>query len=328
MRCSAVAVEVQKLGNDVVFLVSDEASEHLVKAQGFDVAVLGGDSNCFNAFGGEKLMSFAVKHDARALLIDSYAVTESFFDVLAVMAGASSIRTVYIDDAYTFEEGIVYMPTMWPVDMIVSYTFGFDEEDYESVYGDLRRCAVGPRFAPVRSEFFGLPRAELPDAVHVLVTSGSTNPNHSLERLVNALIEYDSSMSLDVVIGRQAIYEGPSGDNINAFHDVKDMASLMRSATFAITAAGSTLYELCATGTPSIALPMFENQIRNVNGFLDLGLGMGVRDMDWDESAVLALVDDMKNDGHLRQAISSAARFAVDGKGAHRIAQILCENHN
>lgn len=324
MRCSAIASEIQQLGADVMFLVSDEKSENLVKMQGFDCMVLGGNADQLNAIDGELLASFAINNNAKAVLIDSYAVTSDFFDSLAYSLKAHCVNKVYLDDAYTYKKGIAYTPVVWPVDTVVNYTFGFSEDDYSSIYGDATRCAIGPQFAPLRVEFSGIPRMNPSNKCHILITTGSTNPKCSLERLVSAVMNYDTDIYLDVIVGQQASYDGPVGKRIEIHHDVKDMASLMRSSTFAISAAGSTLYELCATGTPTIALPMFENQIRNVNGFLDLNLGVGIRNMRWKEKDMLNLVDKLKIDKDLRKSLSVVAQSSVDGRGAFRIAELLC----
>ena len=50
------------------------------------------------------------------------------------------------------------------------------------------------------------------------------------------------------------------------------MADLMLQSTIAVSAGGSTLYELCACCVPTVTLSYADNQLGNVKGFDSRGL--------------------------------------------------------
>lgn len=328
MRCSAIARQAMEDGSHVLFAVSDDVSRARVEQQGFNACVIEGDALAFDRKDGAELAAFARDRGATAILVDSYAVTDGFFSGLYDGLSGSGIRVGYMDDAYTFEYGILDHPHKWPVDVLVNYTFGFSVSDYRTLYGAETKCLIGPQFAPIRPGFSsGKNREIFTDVRRALVTTGSTNPNGVLERLVAALVDALPGVQLDVVVGGQAEYVGKTGTNINLLHNVQDMASLMCSCDMAVSAAGSTLYELCATGTPSIAVPIVENQIKNVQGFVEYGVGLGLTTLAWDDVSVAEIVCRLSDNEGLRVQLSTNASLLIDGLGAGRVAQNLrsCE---
>lgn len=55
-----------------------------------------------------------------------------------------------------------------------------------------------------------------------------------------------------------------------------DLAPLMREADLVVSAAGITLYELCAVGVPTVAVPIVDNQLANALGFAKRGCGAAI----------------------------------------------------
>ena len=53
---------------------------------------------------------------------------------------------------------------------------------------------------------------------------------------------------------------------------VSDMAALMSTCDLAFSAGGTTLYELCAVGVPSVSFSMADNQLPGVKAFDDANL--------------------------------------------------------
>jgi spore coat polysaccharide biosynthesis predicted glycosyltransferase SpsG len=93
------------------------------------------------------------------------------------------------------------------------------------------------------------------------------------------------------------------------------MAGVLAAADLAVTAGGQTMLEAAALGIPTIAVPVAANQESQTKALADAG---AVR---------LATVGDALNEvGNLaedalaRRTLSEAARAAVDGKGARRVA--------
>lgn len=107
---------------------------------------------------------------------------------------------------------------------------------------------------------------------------------------------------------------------------VSDMAALMSTCDLAFSAGGTTLYELCAIGVPSVSFSMADNQIPGVKAFDDAGLipwAGDIRDNEaFYDDAVEKLTSLLKNPDARKQQ-SDLMRMAIDGAGARRIADAI-----
>ena len=102
------------------------------------------------------------------------------------------------------------------------------------------------------------------------------------------------------------------------------MSELMLNCDVAISAAGSTLYELCATQTPTITYILEDNQQPVADAFAELKVLMNCGDIRNMGPVILAdkLIYNAINlceDYDKRKMISRLQASIVDGKGASRI---------
>ena len=105
------------------------------------------------------------------------------------------------------------------------------------------------------------------------------------------------------------------------------MSTLMRTCDIAISAAGSTLYELCAIGVPAIGFYFADNQRQNMETFGKMTPIMNAGDFSIQEEAVFEFIEKglrlLIESKQLREKISIAMRTLVDGKGAERLADAM-----
>ena len=114
--------------------------------------------------------------------------------------------------------------------------------------------------------------------------------------------------------------------NIIVHKDVKDMLSLMCSCDIAVSAAGSTLYELCACGVPTITYVLADNQINGEKSFVESGSMISIGDIRTDKMYCNKMIDQIINlsrDYDLRKVISKKQGMITDGCGADRLADLL-----
>jgi spore coat polysaccharide biosynthesis predicted glycosyltransferase SpsG len=108
------------------------------------------------------------------------------------------------------------------------------------------------------------------------------------------------------------------------------MAELMSGCDIAISAGGTTLYELCACGIPSICFAFEDNQLETVKGFQDKELMLYAGDIRDGEivcySRIYRFIDIYKKDISLRQVNSPIMQKLVDGKGAERIINSIMQD--
>lgn len=105
------------------------------------------------------------------------------------------------------------------------------------------------------------------------------------------------------------------------------MASLMCSCDLAVSAGGTTLYELCALGIPTISFTMADNQLTNAKAFDSVQAIPYAGDIRFQQDEVLHRVlhfmtDMSQNFKSRKNAHETMSRF-VDDRGSARIADAL-----
>ncbi|GAE87810.1 hypothetical protein [Acetivibrio straminisolvens] len=100
------------------------------------------------------------------------------------------------------------------------------------------------------------------------------------------------------------------------------MSEIMLKSDMAISAGGSTLYELCACGTPTLAIVIADNQREMVDmmsseGYIiSLGWHGELADMELLQKIKLLCADYEK-----RVSLSKKMQKLVDGEGVRRIVE-------
>jgi len=333
MRCLAIASALTAVGHTCAFAVSSEESAAFLRERGpYDVHVLGGDPLRLGVADARALASLAARLGACAVFLDTYAVTDAFFDGLAADLAGSS-RLAYLDDQYTFELGPIDAPTARPVDVLLNYSFYADAAAYEAALGQTgTRLLLGPAYVPLRAEFAQVrPHTAGERVTDVLVTTGSTNPGGTLERMARAVLaEARSGMHVHVVVGAKSTYEGPgaadapAGVTLEVLHDVANMGELMERCQVAVSAAGTTLYELCAAGVAGLAVAIVPNQQKNMRGYVAGGFGLGC-DVDCADDELAKKVSSLLAEDDARAQIVSRCTSVVDASGAARVAVALLD---
>lgn len=332
MRCMSIADSLASLGASAVFLVSCEESAEFLLERGANVFILSGNAQRLGEQDALALIEYCNRADVNGLLVDTYGAGERFHQTLCANSGGW--KTALIDDMYTFESGIQSVPQRFQYDVIINYDFNATSRGYETVYCARRtnclrtpELLLGPTYAPLRPIFRERRISNLRTEVQrVLITSGSTNPERYLERMTRAVLDASegTSIEIEVIVGPLASYSIELKDvecsRVHTRANVKDLSGYMQASDLVISAGGSTLYELACIGTPTVAVPIVPNQMQNVQGFVKLGLGLGVDLAGQGQEALVRCVQSLLEDAALRSSLSRAAQDSVDGNGAERIA--------
>ena len=112
--------------------------------------------------------------------------------------------------------------------------------------------------------------------------------------------------------------------NIKVWQAVNNIEEFMMNADVAISAGGTTLYELCACGTPTISYAMADNQLNSVINFQKKGIIDYAGDIRTDN--VTDKINELLKSvslAEMRKIKSEKMRKIIDGRGAFRIAEKL-----
>lgn len=348
MRCLSVADALLKRGEEVLFVTADDTPVPLLTKKGVPYRVLHTDyadmeaelPKLWNALSelpqGPGVPEAALPQRNTFILVDSYYVTEKYLAALK-----KRITTIYMDDIYAFS---------YPVDMLINYNIYGEEMGYEkdAAFADTK-LLLGTKYVPLREEFsagagYVQSRKEFSEGVEnvtpaadggILITTGGSDSFNLAGQLLMEAMKYDAlktkeyhvvSGSLNPHIGElQALAQ--KHENIHIHCNVTNMAELMAESEVALSAGGSTLYELCAVGVPVIAFSFAENQEHLVQTFVKRGIAQYGGNYRTDGNKMIqntiAGLETLLEDKNLRTEYRKKARTLVDGKGADRIAEAI-----
>jgi spore coat polysaccharide biosynthesis predicted glycosyltransferase SpsG/RimJ/RimL family protein N-acetyltransferase len=104
----------------------------------------------------------------------------------------------------------------------------------------------------------------------------------------------------------------------------EDVASAMMTADLALSAAGSTAWELCCTGLPAVVLAAAPNQVPVARALAAHGAAIDAGVLERARpSQVAKVLADLARSPAKRAAMSEIGRSLFDGKGARRVASRL-----
>ncbi|MCP3930697.1 MAG: UDP-2,4-diacetamido-2,4,6-trideoxy-beta-L-altropyranose hydrolase [Bacteroidetes bacterium] len=196
------------------------------------------------------------------------------------------------------------------------------------------RLFLGPKYAILRPEFLQ-ERQNLPQRDHavqrILVFFGGVDPGNETGKALKALEILDSSdIDVDVVIGslnpnRSKILEQSQALPYVLCHEhVENMAQFMGRADLAIGAGGTTTWERCCLGLPSLIEILAENQtaiaqgIEKTNAGRNCGLAQDVTPEFLSKEIHNLMISKTELLGY-----SKTSSDLVDGEGASRVTQAM-----
>lgn len=207
-----------------------------------------------------------------------------------------------------------------------------DANTYEYNINDDALLLLGNEYILIRNEFLTSTTSQQPshDALHLLITMGGADPAQMTGPIIKALEAIDhKNLHVKVLAGAsnpmiEELKElvSDSRHNCELIPSVDDMPSLLNWTDAAISAAGSTCWELCMFGIPFIAIQIANNQEGVVNELdkRDIALCLKKSEADHELSTTLnALI----SDSELREKLRANTQSLVDGKGAMRTAKAI-----
>lgn len=264
--------------------------------------------------------SAAAREAFDAIVFDSYRLSEP--DHRSMAKGKPSL---VIDDLANRAIG---------GDIVLDSGPGRRAEDYLGRAPDEARLLLGPLYAPVRPEFAALRDTALAwrgePVLRILVAMGLTDVGGITARMVERLRPRIGDVGLDVVLGAMApslpgLSKIARHDTRIALHvDTPHMARLTAEADLAVGAAGSSTWERCVLGLPSLMVVLAENQRGAAAAIAErqAALVVDVAQPDFEAAFDRALMR-LLRDAELRRKLAAASAEVCDGLGAGRVAEVF-----
>jgi hypothetical protein len=168
----------------------------------------------------------------------------------------------------------------------------------------------------------------------VLVTLGGGDPDNATLRVMSALMRISTPrLNISIVVGAA----NPNGEileralpALQAVHDARlikkggDMPTLMREADIAVSAAGSSCWELAFLGVPMAVVVIADNQKDIAAEIGRFGAGVTLGSLDQCILEVWAgQIQSVIESPSIRASMSRMGESLVDGRGAGRVAAFL-----
>lgn len=305
MRCLTLAQALASAGARCAFIetpaakaVLDAFAEPAIER----LTVVGGTVDDLAAQGARAAHDWS----ANAAIIDHYGFTPEHEGVVARWVR----RLLVIDD--------LRRPHV--CDLVLDSNLGRTAADYPgpATLMGTRYALVRPGFAALREDTLGRRRAE-PPVSRILVSLGLTDVGGITARVVEALAPVLGDIGLDVAVGGaapslprlRALAASQSGIALHV--DSTEMAALTARADLAIGAGGSSTWERCCLGLPTVTLVLADNQRPNALALAAAG------------AAVVVDADDERFDERLRASVGVLIASATERRKLSEAAARLCD---
>ena len=205
-------------------------------------------------------------------------------------------------------------------DVLLNQNLGAQIEDYKNKISDNCELLLGCNYALLRPEFSDLRGRALEKRKktivinNILITMGG-NDNENIT--YDILQQLDGKYNITVALGSSPVHKDmiidyAEGKNIKVIIDADNMAELMFEADLAIGTGGSTSWERCCLGLPTLLYITAENQRMVAENLEKKGAVVMVKN----------LKDDLKmiiNNIACWKSISNKSQVICDGLGVKRI---------
>ncbi|MBN2582397.1 MAG: UDP-2,4-diacetamido-2,4,6-trideoxy-beta-L-altropyranose hydrolase [Planctomycetes bacterium] len=318
VRSLALAQAWTDAGRQAVMATAGDPRRWDALVAGQGIEMLGTEREPGSAEDAKETIDLARSRGAAWVAVDGYHFGHDYQRAVR----DAGLRLLAIDDyghADRYEADIVLNQNVYA------------DESYYTDREPTTRLLLGTRYALLRRPFAAYRdwRREIPAvARRVLVTLGGGAADRVMTTVIEALAQADiEGLEAKVVVGASAerlAKLGPaaerSGGKVRLVQAADEMPQLMAEADVAVSAGGSTSWELAYMGLPTVAVVLSDNQrpvVRRLarDGVVeDLGSPSGLTG----RSIAATLVSLMRS-LERRREMSCRGRRLVDGLGAARV---------
>lgn len=222
-------------------------------------------------------------------------------------------------------------------DLLLDQTFGRSADDYKPWVPAGCTVLCGSQYALLRPDFialrqYSLNRRENLELEHLLISMGGIDKDNATGMVLEALKScvLPATCRITVVMGasapwltevRQQAEQMPWPTDVRV--NVGDMAQLMADSDLAIGAAGSTSWERCCLGLPTVLVVLADNQQQVAQGLEQAGAVYVLEGPQLITERLPPALTSLVSSSAQWAAMSQAARRIADGSGVATVIQYL-----
>jgi len=221
-------------------------------------------------------------------------------------------------------------------DVLLDQNFYLTVDRYQGLLPEHCIQLLGTKFILLRAEFETQRtrvKTQPSDSKHLLICFGGSDPENETGKALAAVEGLEkSNFSVDVILGSQ----NPNQDKIleqiknipraNCIIQANNMAELLFRADLALGAVGTTTWERCAMGVPTIVTTTAANQVEVTESLAKMNIVHYIGEaIDSTPEHYLKAIREVLLDVHYYRSMAVNGMNLVDGKGIHRVMQSISE---
>ena len=342
MRCLTLADALAKRGARSVFLSRAHKGNlfELVARRGYELVPLQEDASLADA-GGQQDDLYASwlgcgwEHDTVEsseilrnlapdwLVVDHYALDAKWEDRVSPFCK----RLMVIDDLANRPHNC---------DLLLDQNLGRDSADYQrllsregTVLAGPQFALLGPRFSELRT--YSLERRRHYPIKNVLISMGGVDQSNATAAIIGSLkrSKLPAATRITVVMGAAAPWVAEvraAAESLpwqtEVVTNISNMAERMAESDVAIGAAGSTSWERCCLGLPTVMVVLADNQLQIAQALSAGEAALLIDDLAAIQTDIPDAIEKMLCDKQLSR-MSLAAAAVTDGCGVERIVEYM-----
>ena len=319
MRCITMAKEFLKNGEECVFFLAEEKETRRLEDNGLKYRILHTDWQDMES--EESILTYMLKEEGiNCLIVDSYQITNSYLTYLEKF-----VPVLYIDDMGR---------DVYPVSAVLRYIIWPEDMHFRQMYqGKHTLLLAGMQYIPLREEFC-IEEQDMVREQGILITTGGTDTYNVAGRLLAECLQKEDlkEYSFHVIVGSLNLFEkelmriAEKSERVHLHKDVRNMSDYMRSCELAVSAGGTTLFELCACKIPTVCFSFADNQMDFTEelGKRNVMLYAGdAREKKEIANVIVECLCYMSKDKTVQRELAAKMGELVDGKGTKRIVTMV-----
>jgi UDP-2,4-diacetamido-2,4,6-trideoxy-beta-L-altropyranose hydrolase len=321
MRCLALAQAWQDAGGRAVFAMAEATSTIQARLVAERCTVVSVSSAAGTVDDASHTIAIARIQNSDWVVVDGYHFTADYQRALK----AAGLKILFLDDNGHAQH--------YSADLVLNQNVCARADRYVDREPETR-LLLGPKYCLLRREFGAWRnwKREVSSVCRrVLVMMGGSDPENLTARVMQALALAElEGVENTVVIGgsnphfvKLQSLAAQSGQKITVRRDVSNMAEPMAAADVAISAAGSTCWELCLLGLPALLVDVADNQSELARELDRRGCAIHLGDRTVSVEKIAEQLKRLVRSQELRQSLSLRSRELVDGDGAMRVVSVL-----
>ena len=324
MRCLALAQAWQDQGGHAIYVMAMEAPalEARLKSEGMELHHLSTQPGIRED--ARQTVDLAKKLQAKWIVVDGYHFEAKYQRYIK----ESGLKLLVIDDFGHAE--------FYNADLVLNQDLCAGEIMYRN-RDSSTNLLLGPRYVLIRHEFSKWREwnRAIPDTGRkILVVMGGGDPDNVTFKVMQSLQQVDvDGLEAVVVVGATNTHYEELRAAVRSSHvpvrleqNVTNMPELMAWADVAVSAGGSTCWELSLMGLPALILILADNQCENTRL---LHLAGAVISLGWYQEVacerIASVLEGLCKEKNQRAKLRRVGRGLIDGNGAARVVGLMMD---